>query len=290
MRPATGALLGTASSQARAEELDLHITATHLMDPSLSPTGGAIVLAISVVAPDSRGRLKLRSRDPREQPEIDGSFLSEERDRTRLVEGLKLSRELGRSPQLAPLLAFEMLPGAEAQDDCQALSDAVDRMLATYGHPVSTVPMGGALDPWGVVDSEGAVKGVPGLRVIDASIMREVTTVATNPTVVMIAEHLAARLYGVSDGRDAAPACSAAAGSGSGSDAGSGARIACSGQLVFPPPRRSETSPPRPGRLVCRTAVNSTPVSSGPATQRLGKCWAGKPPGCGRGGRRPRCY
>jgi choline dehydrogenase len=62
--PAAGAFIRTASSQAHADELDLLISAAHLNDPGRSPTGGAIVLAVSVVRPESRGRLRLRSADP----------------------------------------------------------------------------------------------------------------------------------------------------------------------------------------------------------------------------------
>ena len=76
MEPVVGALLWTASTEANGDDLDLHISATHLMDPSLSPTGGAIVLATSVVAPQSRGTLVLRSRDPHEAPRIDNNFLA----------------------------------------------------------------------------------------------------------------------------------------------------------------------------------------------------------------------
>ena len=194
-RPASGALLWLASSQARGDELDLHVTATHLMDPSMSPTGGAIVLATGLVAPDSRGTLRLRSRDPREQPEIDNNYFAEERDRVRFLEGVKLGRRIARNPIMAPLTAGEMIPGDTVQDD-GALADAVFGFVNSYGHPAATAPMGGAGDEWAVVDSYGAVKGVEGLRVIDASIMPEVPTVATNPTVIMIAEHLARTIYG----------------------------------------------------------------------------------------------
>ena len=65
MRPAVGALLWTPSSEARGDELDIHIAVTHLLPPEYSPTGGAIVLSVAVVKPDSRGTLTLRSRDPR---------------------------------------------------------------------------------------------------------------------------------------------------------------------------------------------------------------------------------
>jgi choline dehydrogenase len=194
-RPATGGLLWTASTEARGEELDLHITATHLMPPEYSPTGGAITFGVALVAPDSRGTIRLRSRDPREQPVIDANYLYEERDRRRLLEAVKLGRRLGSSPQMSPLIALEMFPGPDVQDD-DALLRAIEANLETYAHPAATAPMGGADDPAAVVDSTGAVKGVERLRVIDASIMPEVPTVATNPTVIMIAEHLANRVYG----------------------------------------------------------------------------------------------
>ena len=67
--------------------------------------------------------------------------------------------------------------------------------IAVYGHPTSTVPMGGAADPWGVVDSVGAVKGLSGLRVVDASIMPEVPSTVTNLTTIMIAERIFERVY-----------------------------------------------------------------------------------------------
>ena len=68
MRPAVGAFLWRQSSEARGDELDMHIAVTHLMPPEYSPTGGAIALSVAVVKPDSRGTLTLRSRDQCEQP------------------------------------------------------------------------------------------------------------------------------------------------------------------------------------------------------------------------------
>jgi choline dehydrogenase len=66
---------------------------------------------------------------------------------------------------------------------------------AVYGHPTSTAPMGGAGDQWAVVDSVGAVKGVSGLRVADASIIPEVPSSTTNVTVIMLAERIYQRVY-----------------------------------------------------------------------------------------------
>src|SRR5258707_9457736 len=116
-RPATGGLLWTASSEAKGEELDLHITATHLLPPELSPTGGAITFGVAVVAPDSRGTIRLGSRDPRDQPVIDGNYLYEERDRRRLLEAVKIGRRLGTNPQLSPLIQPQIFPGPAIQND-----------------------------------------------------------------------------------------------------------------------------------------------------------------------------
>jgi choline dehydrogenase len=193
MRPAVGAFLWRQSSEGRSDELDMHIAVTHLMPPEYSPTGGAIALSVAVVKPDSRGILRLRSRDPREQPDIDCNFLAEDRDARRMLEGVTLARKIGRNPALAQFLELEILPGAAIGDD--QLAAAIASNLASYGHPAATVPMGGTQDPWAVVDSRGAVNGIDGLRVVDASIMPVVPSVALNPTTIMIAERIAKVVY-----------------------------------------------------------------------------------------------
>jgi choline dehydrogenase len=193
MRPAVGALLWTPSSEAHDDQLDIHIAVTHLLPPQFSPTGGAIALSVAVVKPDSRGTLRLRSRDPLEQPEIDCNFLAEERDARRMLEGVRLARKIGRNPALAQFLEVEIFPGDAVGDD--QLADVIASNLASYGHPAATAPMGGPEDPWAVVDSQGAVKGIDGLRVVDASIMPVVPSVALNPTTMMIAERIAKAVY-----------------------------------------------------------------------------------------------
>ena len=179
MRPAVGAFLWRQSSEARGDELDMHIAVTHLMPPEYSPTGGAIALSVAVVKPESRGTLRLRSREPREQPEIDCNFLAEDRDARRMLEGVKLARKIGRNPALAQFLELEIFPGDAVGDD--QLADAIASNLASYGHPAATAPMGGPQDPWAVVDSHGAVKGIDGLRVVDASIMPVVVIGGAEP-------------------------------------------------------------------------------------------------------------
>lgn len=189
MTPAVGALVWTRSSEAEGDELDLQISATHLIDPAYSPTGGAIVLAIAVVQPESTGSLKLRSRDPLDAPVIDLNFLATPRDRSRMLEGVRLSRRIARTPDFAEVVESEMMPGEQVQSD-EDLERVIDEQIASYAHPTSTVPMGGAEDKQAVVDGGGAVRGLTGIRVIDASIMPLVPSTATNLTTIMLAEHI----------------------------------------------------------------------------------------------------
>ncbi|HEX6524393.1 MAG TPA: GMC family oxidoreductase N-terminal domain-containing protein [Streptosporangiaceae bacterium] len=194
MTPAVGSLLWTASREAAADELDLHVTATHLMPGSLSPTGGAIVLMAALTQPESTGTLKLASRDPGAAPLIDANYLGTGRDARRMLEGVKIGRAIARNPVFAPFVAAELAPGdAVADDDTLARNIAAN--LAVYGHPTSTAPMGGPADPWAVVDSVGAVNGLRGLRVADASIIPEVPSSTTNVTVIMLAERIYQRVY-----------------------------------------------------------------------------------------------
>jgi choline dehydrogenase len=193
MTPAVGSLLWTASGEAVGDELDLHITATHLMDGSLSPTGGVIVLEAALTQPESTGTLKLASRDASDAPVIDANYLGTGRDGRRMLEGVKLGRAIARDPVFAAVTAGEMIPGDTVPDD--ALDEVVAANVAVYGHPTSTAPMGGPGDPWGVVDSLGAVNGVSGLRVVDASIIPEVPSATTNVTVIMLAERIYQRAY-----------------------------------------------------------------------------------------------
>ena len=192
--PATSAMLWTASSEATSGELDLHIGAVRLPQVLFSPTGGAIVLSTSVVRPESSGTLRLASRDPEAAPLIDNNFLSTGRDARRMLEGVELSRSIARDPGFASFLAGELIPGDAV--DYDTLAEFISGNLATHGHPTSTVPMGGPTDPWAVVDSVGAVNGLSGLRVVDASIIPEIPSAPTNLTVIMLAERIFRRAYG----------------------------------------------------------------------------------------------
>jgi choline dehydrogenase len=186
--PAAGAFIRTASSQAQGE-LDLLVSAAHLNAPGVSPTGGAIVLAVSVVRPESRGRLRVRSADPKDAPVIDLNLLATRRDRNRMLEGLKLSRGIGQGKTFAAVADSELAPGDQIHDDTD-LERAIDEQVTSFQHATSTAAMGGDDDEWAVVDGAGAVRGIGNLRVIDASILPAVPSVPTNLTVIMVAEHI----------------------------------------------------------------------------------------------------
>ncbi len=188
-----GAKVWTASSQADAGELDLHITATHLFEHASSPTGVGFVLAVALVRPHSQGTLTLVSRDPAVAPRIDLNFLAEPGDRRRLIEGIELARRLGAAPPLADLVERELNPGPQATSRAD-LEASMLATLDTYHHPTSTAPMGAPDDPAAVTDRLGAVHGVPGLRVVDASIFPDVPSAATNLTVIAAAEHISRQI------------------------------------------------------------------------------------------------
>jgi choline dehydrogenase len=111
-----------------------------------------------------------------------------------LLEGVKLARDPARDPALAPHLAGLLIPGEPPAGD-KDLMRFIESNLAVYGHPTSTVPMGGPADPWAVVDSRGAVRGVHGLRVVDASIIPQAPSTVTNLTTIMLAERIHRLVY-----------------------------------------------------------------------------------------------
>jgi choline dehydrogenase len=139
--------------------------------------------------PASRGSLKIRSADPMAAPQIDTGYLSEEIDRKTLVEGIKMLREIYRQPAFKDCWIKEVLPG-EAADTDEAILNFARNSGGTVFHCVGTCRMG--KDERSVVDPKLRVRGVEGLRVIDASVMPKVTSANTNAAALMIGEKGAA--------------------------------------------------------------------------------------------------
>jgi choline dehydrogenase len=195
MVPTAGAIIWTKSSEAGADELDLHISGTHIFDPANSSTGGAIVLACAVVLPKSLGSVQLAGRDPRAMPVIRYNFFQDPSDLRRIKEAVSLSRRIGRTAPFRDTVEYELAPGKDiGEADDAALERAIIAQVDGYAHPTSTVPMGGDHDPYAVVDSLGAVKGVQNLHVVDASIMPDIVSAPTNVTTIMIAEAISRKL------------------------------------------------------------------------------------------------
>lgn len=139
--------------------------------------------------PVSRGRLAIRSLDPLESPRIEANYLAEDVDRRTLVAGLRMLRDIYAQPAFRDLVAAEVLPGSARQSDEEILQFA-RTSGGTVFHPIGTCRMGS--DDRAVVDPTLRVRGVVGLRVIDASVMPEMISCNTNAAAIMIGEKGAA--------------------------------------------------------------------------------------------------
>jgi choline dehydrogenase len=130
----------------------------------------------------------IRSNDVAASPTIAPSYLSHELDRNTMVEGLKIGRKIFAQPEIARYIVEETVPGRAATSD-EALLQYVRDNGSTVYHAVGTCRMGD--DEMSVVDSELRVRGMTGLRIVDASVMPSITSTNTNATVLMLAERAA---------------------------------------------------------------------------------------------------
>jgi choline dehydrogenase len=137
--------------------------------------------------PESRGYVRARSADPFDAPLIQPNYLAEESDRRVLLAGMKLARRLLKTKPLEPYYAYEDFPGDKVQSDDELLGAAKQRGTTTF-HPSGTCRMGPATDPMAVVDDHLRVRGLEGLRVIDASIMPTMLSANLNAATLMLAD------------------------------------------------------------------------------------------------------
>jgi choline dehydrogenase-like flavoprotein len=138
-----------------------------------------------VLRPQSRGEIRLRGANPDAPLRIDPKYFQHPEDRRVAVEGLKKAREILAQPALRFYTDEEALPGAAIETDA-ALMDYIRKRAKTVYHPVGTCKMG--IDEQAVVDPELRVRGVNGLRVIDASVMPNLISGNTNAASIMIGE------------------------------------------------------------------------------------------------------
>lgn len=145
------------------------------------------------VRPESRGTILLKSANPADHPAIDANYLSAPADLETLLAGIEITRRIANSPALAPFRGKEYWPG-EAVRNRDDMIAAVRDWAETIYHPVGTCRMGA--DPASVVDPELRVRGVEGLRVVDASVMPTLISGNTNAPTMMIAEKASDMILG----------------------------------------------------------------------------------------------
>jgi choline dehydrogenase len=168
----------------------------HVQPLSLDAFGGrlhdtpAITVSVCNLNPTSRGTVRLSSKDIRHAPAIAPNYLRSEEDQAVAVASIRQAREIVSQPALTRYCPVEWKPGAQIDDDVSLLKAAGD-IATTIFHPVGTTKMGRPDDPTAVVDSRLRVRGMAGLRVVDAGIMPTITSGNTNAPTLMIAEKAA---------------------------------------------------------------------------------------------------
>lgn len=141
----------------------------------------------------SRGRIHVKSRDPRQHPSILFNYMSHEQDWQEFRDGIRITREIMAQPALDPYRGRELSPGVDKQTDAE-LDEFIRNHAETAFHPSCSCKMG--TDDMAVVDGQGRVHGMEGLRVVDASIMPEIITGNLNATTIMMAEKIADKIRG----------------------------------------------------------------------------------------------
>jgi len=150
----------------------------------------AFTASVCNLNPTSRGKVQIRSAAIADAPRIAPDYLATDDDRLVAAESLRVTRRIVAQPALARYKPRELKPGVQFESDAELAQLAGD-IGTTIFHPVGTAKMGPAADPKAVVDSRLRVHGVPGLRVVDASIMPTITSGNTNAPTLMIAERAA---------------------------------------------------------------------------------------------------
>ncbi|MEE4349741.1 MAG: choline dehydrogenase [Pacificimonas sp.] len=146
-----------------------------------------LTIAPCQLRPESRGSVHIKSGDPLAHPAIRPNYLADPLDQETIVAGLRWARKIAEQDALKPYVAHETVPGPEVETDAELLEYARENGATIY-HPVGTCKMGVESDPNAVVDDRLRVRGITGLRVVDASVMPKLVSGNTNAPTIMIAE------------------------------------------------------------------------------------------------------
>ena len=147
----------------------------------------AFTASVCNLRPESRGHVQIKTEDSREPPKIQPDYLSDPADRKVAADAIKLTRKIVSSPAMKKFEPEEFKPGIEFASDDDLAREA-GNIGTTIFHPVGTCKMGPSSDNMAVVDERLKVRGVRGLRVVDASVMPTITSGNTNSPTLMIAE------------------------------------------------------------------------------------------------------
>ncbi len=180
-----GLFLHTQSNQDAAPDLQFFFSPILGAVPTYADYGLGFTVTVSLTHPQNIGSISLPSPDPKDPPIIRMNFLQSQSDVQKAIEGVKLMRQLFHTSAFDQFRGEEFGPGADVTSD-QALEAYIREVCITGYHPVGTCKMG--TDPMAVVDPELQVRGVMGLRVVDASIMPTLVGGNTNAPTIMIGE------------------------------------------------------------------------------------------------------
>lgn len=153
----------------------------------------AFTVSVCNLRPTSLGSIHARSRDPADAPAIRPNYLSTEADRRVAIDSIRLARRIAAAPALARFRPTAHLPDPALETDAD-LARAAGDIGTTIFHPVGTARMGPDGDPTAVTDARLRVRGLDGLRVVDASIMPTIVSGNTNSPTIMIADRGAAMI------------------------------------------------------------------------------------------------
>lgn len=175
-------------------DLQLHYVNAIMMDHGRTEVkSDGFTIHACQLRPESRGTITLASNDPFHAPLIDPNYLATEEDRRAMREAVKISRDIAAQDAFSAFRGEELMPGPSVQSDAEI--DAFVRETGeTIYHPVGTVAMG--IDDASPLDGELKVRGVEGLRVVDASVMPTLIGGNTNAPTIMIAEKAADMILG----------------------------------------------------------------------------------------------